>query len=65
MCKQASKETQEAWRMVIAAIDTAEPELASVCVPECVYRGHCPEFYPCGYDKTNEYKVALEIYQKR
>lgn len=40
-------------------------ELASVMVPECVYRGFCPEFHSCGYDKTEAFKQALEEYRRK
>lgn len=26
-----------------------EPELSDVLVPNCVYRGGCPEIDPCGF----------------
>ena len=41
-----------------------EPELVSVCVPECVYRGFCPEFKSCGYAKTPTYEKAMQAYRK-
>jgi len=34
--------------MLIEQIAKEEPELALACVPECVYRGGCPEFKSCG-----------------
>jgi len=64
LCMQASQETRDAWKMVINAIRKTEPELASVCVPECVYRGYCPEFNSCGYCNTKAYKNQLEQYRK-
>lgn len=47
LCHCASKETTEFWTMVLEAIKEYEPELFWVCVPECVYRGGCPELKPC------------------
>ncbi len=41
LCKQASKETQDAWQLFLSSIKVEEPELHSVCVPDCVYRGWC------------------------
>lgn len=49
LCSQASPETRQAWYAVIDAIREYEPEIASVCVRECVYRGFCPEMSSCGY----------------
>lgn len=50
LCKSASAETRAFWGKVMAAVYEAEPELWYACVPECIYRGGCPE-YPktCGY----------------
>ena len=63
LCGQAARETEQIWAMVIGEIDKCEPELASVCVPECVYRGFCPEMKSCGYTKTMMYKRQLERYR--
>jgi len=64
LCRQASPETTEAWKLVLAEVAKTEPELASVCVPECVYRGFCPEFKPCGYAQTAAYGQALRTYRE-
>ena len=40
-----------------------EPELASCMVRECVYRGFCPEMFPCGYSKTEQFKKELKEYR--
>ena len=37
--------------------------LASVMVKECIYRGFCPEMYPCGYAETEAYKKELAEYR--
>lgn len=37
-----------------------EPELSDVLVPNCVYRGGCPEIDPCGFWE-NFYPVANTI----
>lgn len=64
LCNCASKETREAWAQVKEAIAEVDPILASKMVPECLYRGFCPEFMnPCGYSKTEKYKKDLEKYR--
>lgn len=64
LCSCASKETREAWRQVVNAIREVDPVLADKCVPECIYRGFCPEFMnPCGYSKTEKYQQDLENYR--
>ena len=39
-----------------------DEELAFCCVPECVYRGFCPEKYPCGRTKLEFYKKWRKEY---
>ena len=64
LCKCASKETQEAWSLAKDKIKEIDPEMASVMVPNCIYRGFCPEVKSCGWCKTDQYKRQLEAYQK-
>lgn len=63
LCNCSSKETRDAWNDVLAEVAKAEPELASCCVRECVYRGFCSEMFSCGYDKTDEFKKELKQYR--
>lgn len=63
LCKCASRETQLAWQLVKAEVAKKEPELASVMVPECVYRGFCPEMFGCGFDKTHKFRIDLNNYR--
>lgn len=63
LCSCASKETREAWQEVIDELEKIDPVLASCCVPTCIYRGFCPEFKCCGYDKTDLFKKKLEEYR--
>ena len=65
LCAQASAETRQAWREVKAEVDKVDPILASVMVPECIYRGFCPEFKSCGYVDTEAYRVALVEYRDK
>lgn len=65
LCSQASPETREAWKAVKAKVAENDPVLASVMVPECIYRGFCPEFQSCGFVNTDEYKKQLEQYRSR
>lgn len=53
LCMQASVETRSAWMMFLNELEKVEPVLASCSVPECVYRGFCPELKPCGMAKNN------------
>jgi len=65
LCRQASPETREAWQAVRQEVAEYDPVLASVMVPECVYRGFCPEFTSCGYVNTEAYRNALQAYRRR
>ena len=64
LCSQASPETRKAWQMVVDAIAKVEPEVAACCVPECVYRGFCPEFRSCGYEGTMGFGQKLVKYRR-
>lgn len=65
LCRQASPETTAAWNEVKAEVKKVDPVLASVMVPECVYRGFCPEFKSCGYVDTEAYRKALVEYRRK
>lgn len=64
LCQCASKETREAWKMVIDYLKEVDPVLAEKCVPECIYRGFCPEADKCcGYVNTEKYQEDLKKYR--
>lgn len=61
----ASEETRYAWQLVINALKEIDPILAEKCVPECVYRGFCPETDRCcGYVNAEGYMKRLETYRR-
>ena len=64
LCNCASTETKQAWQAVKDKIAEVEPELASCMVKECIYRGFCPEMFPCGYAETEAFEKELEKYRK-
>lgn len=49
LCFQAAKETREYAEDLKLTLYPYEPELSDVLVPNCVYRGGCPEMNPCGW----------------
>jgi len=64
LCSCASPETREAWKAVIEKVKQVDPIVAEKCVPECVYRGFCPEFDRCcGYVNSKQYQEQLKIYR--
>jgi hypothetical protein len=65
LCYQASQETRDAWQLVLDRLKDEEPEIYQAAVPECIYRGFCPEFRSCGYHSTTEYHERLLLYRKK
>lgn len=64
LCSCASKETREAWKAVKDEIAKTEPNMAAVMVPNCIYRGFCPERESCGFWKTEKFKKDLKAYRE-
>lgn len=65
LCMQASPETRQLWKLILEKVKEEIPELYEVCVPECLYRGFCPEMKSCGYFGTNDYLAKQTEYLKR
>jgi len=59
LCFMAHKETRKVWIDFKKSIKKIEPELYQVMVPECIYRGECPEFEPCGFFKKFKEKCKI------
>lgn len=65
LCFCASPETRAVWKQIIEKIREIDPTLASKCVPECLYRGFCPEFMStCKYSQTLDYQKKLVEYRR-
>jgi hypothetical protein len=62
LCGKAASATRAVWNVVKDTIASVNPELAKVMVPECVYRGFCPELKCCRYIHTGDYKVERSKY---
>jgi len=63
ICTAASNETRQAWQLILDSIKECEPELYNLCVPDCVYRGHCAEMFGCGYDKAIGFTNRIKRYR--
>lgn len=62
LCEQASPETRGYAEDFKEALHEIEPEIADVLVPNCVYRGGCPEIYRCGkWEKFNKWCAEQNI----
>jgi hypothetical protein len=64
LCAKASSETRQAWQAFLTELRYYEPELAKVCVPDCIYRGYCYEIDSCGLHKTDAFKSQLMKYRE-
>jgi hypothetical protein len=64
LCNKAEKETRKIWNIVIEELRKTEPELANACIPNCIYRGFCPEFESCGFNTTKLFQEKLNEYIK-
>lgn len=63
LCSCASPETRELWTAVRNAIAIVDPFVAQCMVPECLYRGFCPEPHSCKRDRKYEFRNDLALYQ--
>lgn len=64
LCSKAARETREIWYMVLDELVHIEPYLAFACVPQCVYRGFCPEQKSCGRSTYSSFKRIRKEYKK-
>ena len=62
LCSKAEFTTRLVWREAIEELRKIEPELANACVPNCFYRGFCPEIKSCGVDKTDTFPLKVNDY---
>ena len=62
LCNKAEFATRVAWMDAIQELKKIEPILAAACVPNCVYKGLCPEINPCGFNKTQQYLNVRDGY---
>ena len=62
LCNKAESETKRIWRITINELEKIEPELANACVPNCIYRGHCPEIKSCGFSDSEVFPMLVNDY---
>ena len=65
LCGCASTETREAWKQVREAIRKIDPVMADKMVPDCAYRGFCPELSCCGFIQSKKYQEERNNYLKK
>lgn len=49
LCRMAAPETRTYWEDLKREVRAVEPEISDVMVPNCVYRGGCPELGGCKF----------------
>ena len=65
LCNKAESETRKIWRAVIEELRKIEPELANACVPNCFYRGFCPEIKSCGLASNELFGLKVNDYRNK
>lgn len=64
LCSKADAMTRRAWSEVLWKLGEIEPELTKACVPQCVYRGLCPEQKSCGRAYETQRELYLEDFNR-
>ena len=64
LCNKASTETILVWEDVLKELKKIEPELFSVCVPQCIETGMCTEYQTCGFDESGVFNKQRFDYIK-
>lgn len=64
LCNRAETETRLIWLQAIRKLNDIEPVLANACVPNCIYRGFCPEINSCGFSKHKLFSIDSKAYCK-
>ena len=62
LCNKAELPTRQVWQAVLNELRKIEPELVNACVPNCIYRGFCPEIKSCGLADTETFYLAVNDY---
>jgi hypothetical protein len=63
LCLQAHKETIEVFKEIKIKVEAVDPELASLMVRKCVYRGGiCGEPRCCGFNHTEAFSNEMAEY---
>ena len=57
LCMRSEATTRKLWQQALTELQAIEPILAYACVPNCVYRGYCPEVKCCGYIYSDSFRA--------
>lgn len=61
-CLRSEAATWYMWRRALEELRAIEPLLADACVPNCAYRGFCPEIKSCGFVNNPGFRTYREAY---
>lgn len=66
LCSMASADTRRVWQAVKDKMKEVDPIVARFMVPQCVYRGFCPENPDdsCKFTTTTKFVDALVAYRQ-
>lgn len=65
LCNKAEAPTRIIWEAVLKELKKIDPELVNACIPNCIYRGFCPEMKSCGFANTESFNTKLKEYRDR
>ena len=65
LCNKAELPTRQVWQAVLDELRKTEPELVNACVPNCYYRGFCPEIVSCGFANGKLFEIRVKEYHNR
>lgn len=65
LCNKAEAPTRMIWEAVLEELKKIDPELVNACIPNCIYRGFCPEMKSCGFANSEMFNNKVKEYRDR
>ena len=65
LCNKAEAPTRMIWEAVLEELKKIDPELVNACIPNCIYRGFCPEIKSCGFANSEIFNNKVKEYRDR
>lgn len=62
LCTQAHVNTRKSWKLIKDLVMELDMPLGANMVADCVYRGQCFEYKPCGFDETEGFEKLRKAY---
>ena len=64
LCHMAHVETRGVMNSIKEAVKKIDPIVAEFMVPNCIYRGFCPESNGCGFSNTPIFNDLCNFYRE-